>query len=88
MTLILPAELESIIASKVRTGRYASATEVIREALLLIEERDRGLEAHLSEVRSEIAEGMASLRAGKGADGEAFMAGMDADLAALERQGR
>ena len=87
MTLILPAELESIVATKVRTGRYASATEVIREALLLIEERDRGVEAHLAEVRSKIAEGQASLRAGKGTDGEAFMAGMDADLAALERHG-
>jgi hypothetical protein len=37
--------------------------------------------------RGKIAQGLQSLRDGKGTDGEAFMAKMDAELAELERQG-
>jgi len=40
------------------------------------------------DVRSKIAAGVASLRAGKGVDGETFMAALDADLAEQERRGR
>ena len=39
-------------------------------------------------VREKIAQGARSLREGRVADGEAFMAQMDAELAELERQGR
>ncbi len=38
-------------------------------------------------VREKIAQGLRSLREHKDADGEAFMAQMDAELAELERQG-
>jgi hypothetical protein len=38
-------------------------------------------------IRAKIAEGVQSLRDGKGTDGESFMAAMDAELAELERQG-
>jgi hypothetical protein len=40
------------------------------------------------EIRKKIAVGMASLRAGKDTDGEAFMASMDDELAELERRGK
>jgi antitoxin ParD1/3/4 len=39
-------------------------------------------------VREKIAAGMASLRAGEGVDGEAFLARLDAELAEMGRQGR
>lgn len=39
------------------------------------------------DLREKITEGLQSLRDGKSTDGEAFMAGMDAELAELERQG-
>ncbi len=39
-------------------------------------------------IREKIAQGLQSLREGKGIDGEAFMAEMDAELAELERQGQ
>ena len=41
-----------------------------------------------AETRRKIADGVASLRAGKGVDGEAFMAALDAELAEQERHGR
>lgn len=39
-------------------------------------------------LREKIAQGVRSLREGKGTDGEAFMARMDSELAELERHGR
>ena len=45
-------------------------------------------DAYRQTIRDKIAQGVQSLRAGEGTDGEAFMARMDAELAALERQGR
>ena len=37
----LTPELETLVQNKVRTGRCNSASEVVREALRLFEERDR-----------------------------------------------
>jgi len=39
-------------------------------------------------MHDKIAQGVRSLRAGRGADGEAFFAEMDAEFEELERQGR
>ena len=40
------------------------------------------------EIGKKIAAGMASLRAGRDADGEGFMASLDDELAELERRGK
>lgn len=55
MNVSLTPELEELIHEKVRSGMYLSASEVVREALRLLEERDelRGLRAE--EIRSQIA---------------------------------
>jgi len=42
------------------SGRYTSASEVIREALRLMDERDRLLEAKLDQLRQDIREGLDS----------------------------
>jgi antitoxin ParD1/3/4 len=81
MNVSLTPELEDLVQSKVRGGRYGSASEVVREALRLLEARDQFQALHLEETRARIAAGMASLRAGQGADGEAFFEAMDAELA-------
>jgi antitoxin ParD1/3/4 len=87
MNVSLGPELENLVHRKVETGRYGSASEVVREALRLMEERDQLTELRKDEMRKQIAAGMASLRAGKGTDGETFFAEMDAEFDALERQG-
>ncbi|MCC7339617.1 MAG: type II toxin-antitoxin system ParD family antitoxin, partial [Bryobacterales bacterium] len=38
MNVSLTPELEEFVAAKVQTGRYTSASEVVREALRLLEE--------------------------------------------------
>ena len=44
MNINLTPHLEDIVRQKVASGSYASASEVIREALRLMEEQDRALE--------------------------------------------
>ena len=41
MNVNLTPELEKLVQRKVKTGRYKSATEVVREALRLLDERVR-----------------------------------------------
>jgi len=84
MNVSLTPELEQLVHLKVKTGRYTSASEVIREALRLLEERDELQVLHKDEIRKKIAEGMASFRAGKGTDGEAFFDNLDAQLSKPE----
>ena len=40
MNISLTPELEQMVDDKVKSGRYASASEVIREGLRLLEERE------------------------------------------------
>jgi antitoxin ParD1/3/4 len=86
MNVSLTPELERLIHLKVQTGRYTSASEVVREALRLMEARDQMQALHKNEIRKQIAAGVASLRSGKSVDGDAFMAAMDAELAELEQR--
>ena len=52
MNVSLTAELEQLVDDKVRTGMYQTASEVIREGLRLLRERDLRLEALRRDVRA------------------------------------
>lgn len=80
MNVSLTPELEKLVQARVRTGRYNSASEVVREALRLLEQHDSLRAAHLKELRSRIDDGLTSLDRGTGTDGEKFMQGMLNDL--------
>jgi antitoxin ParD1/3/4 len=82
MNVNLTPELEQLVQSKVKTGRYNSASEVVREALRLLEEHDQIRQLRFQEMRRRIQEGWDSLRRGEGVDGEEFMAQLEAELAA------
>lgn len=58
MNVSLTPELEQLIHRKVETGLYLSASEVVREALRLLEERDRLQAMKFEEVRREIQVGI------------------------------
>ena len=58
MNVSLTPELEQLIHKKVETGLYLSASEVVREALRLLEERDRIQALRFEEVRKEIQIGI------------------------------
>lgn len=60
MNISLTKELEQLVNQKVKTGRYLSASEVIREALRLLEDHDRMRELKLEDLRREIRKGLDS----------------------------
>ncbi len=70
MNVSLTPELEQLVQQKVKSGRYLSASEVVREALRLLEERDRIRETRINALRSEIAVGMEQGDKGEVIDGE------------------
>jgi len=51
---------EQFIRQQVQTGRYASASELVREALRLLETRERLREIEIEEYREKIRAGMQS----------------------------
>lgn len=51
---------EQFIRQQVETGRYASASELVREALRLLETRERLREIEIEEYREKIRAGMQS----------------------------
>ena len=77
MNIHLTPELEQLVHSKVQTGRYNSASEVVREALRLMEERDQVKAIQREEIRKKIAAGLKSLEEGRVYDGEAFFGQME-----------
>ena len=83
MNVHLTAELEQLVQSKVKSGRYHSASEVVREALRLLEERDQLLEWRKEAIRQKTDEGFESLQRGEGVDGEAFFADLERQEQAL-----
>lgn len=72
----LTPQLEEMVRQKVNSGLYTSASEVVREALRLMEEKDRLREAKLEQLRHDIQEGLASGPA------------VAWDVAEIKRQGR
>ncbi len=83
MNVHLTPELEALVQTKVKSGRYNSASEVVREALRLFEERDKLLELRKEAIRQQIDEGWNALRRGEGVDGEAFFAELERQEQAL-----
>lgn len=51
-------EQKSLVNSVVESGRYASASEVVRDGLRLVEEREMLREAKLNQLRALIQEGL------------------------------
>lgn len=71
-----------LVDSRVASGRYESASEVVREGLRALEERERITGAYWSEVRAKVAEAQASVAKGESLDGPAAMAALRCKLEA------
>jgi antitoxin ParD1/3/4 len=79
MNVDLTPELEALIQGKIDSGRYNSASEVVREALQLFEQRD--------EIGNQIEEGWQSAKRREFVDGDEVFDRIDAELEAVERHG-
>jgi antitoxin ParD1/3/4 len=62
----LGPNLEAVVEDLVKNGRYGSKSEVLREGVRLVQER----EAQLAELIAKLEEGIADLDAGRWVDGE------------------
>lgn len=82
MNVSLTIELEKWVQSKVESGMYTSASEVIREGLRLLKDQDALKAIRLTELRREIQQGIDS--------GESTPLNMDEiiELAKQQRQTR
>lgn len=60
MNINLTPQLEEMVRQKVNSGLYTSASEVVREALRLMDEKDRLRAAKLEQLRLDIQEGLDS----------------------------
>lgn len=56
LNVSLTPQLAKFVESLVRSGRYASASEVLRDALRAIKEREAERAARLREIRRSLAE--------------------------------
>lgn len=66
MNVHLTPQLTALVRSKVDSGMYNSASEVIREALRLLEEQDRLREIRREELRMALKVGFEQLDRGEG----------------------
>ena len=68
MNVSLTSKLEKLVSAEVESGRYTSASEVVREALRLLEERDLSRTAQLAEFNAELGRRLAALDRGEPTD--------------------
>lgn len=70
--VVLTERQETLIDTLVKSGRYQNASEVMREGLRLIEQREAEDAAKLVALREAIAVGEADIAAGRYRDFESF----------------
>jgi antitoxin ParD1/3/4 len=80
MNVLLPPELAQLVQEKIDSGRYSSASEVVREALRLLEQKEEQHAVRLQQLRSRIDKGLAEADCGEGVDGDTFIQGLIDDL--------
>ena len=68
MNVSLTPDLEQFVQTKVESGRYSSASEVVREALRLLEDHEQARATQLAEFNRELGRRLASLDRGERID--------------------
>lgn len=87
MNVSLTPELERIVNVKVESGQYNSASEVVREGLRLLQQRDEAYERKLAWLKGEIQIGMDELEAGLDRDGAEVMEEIRQRVFAVKKNG-
>ncbi len=75
----LGKHFESFVQAQLTSGRYNNASEVLRDALRLMEDRERKLAA----LDTAIERGMADIAAGRVHDADEVFDALEAEIAAL-----
>ena len=73
MNVSVGQEFEEFVKRKVASGDYASVSEVVRDGLRLLKEKELLLEARLQAIRGEIEKGIEQANSGELLNGEEVM---------------
>ncbi len=65
MNVSLTPHLDAFIRAKVETGRYTSSSEVVREALRLLEQFESVQQTRLAPLRADIAHAVGQVERGE-----------------------
>jgi antitoxin ParD1/3/4 len=82
LNVSLTTPLRNYVRRKVKSGRYESSSEVIRDGLRALQEREQAAISFWADARDKLAEARRQVAAGLTVDGESAMddllAGLDA----------
>ena len=85
MNVSLTPDLERWVSETVEGGRYRSASEVVREGLRLLQQREEEHAARLEALRRDLQLGVDELDHGQGVDGEGVFDRISARIARYEQ---
>jgi antitoxin ParD1/3/4 len=86
MNINLGTQWEEFISSYVHSGRYLSASEVVREGLRLLQAQEQFRQIRLEQLRKEISGGVEQLEQGEYIELDA--GGLKAHIAEVKARGR
>jgi antitoxin ParD1/3/4 len=70
VNISLTPELDAFLQSRVKSGRYQTTSEVVREALRLLERQEREREEALQQLKAKLERGVAEAERGELLDGD------------------
>ncbi len=82
MNVNLTPELESFVRDRVQSGKYNSQSEVVREGLRLLMDREDTKAASIAYLKGALEEGLADLAEGRVYDGARVFNELKAELRA------
>ncbi|MDJ0619670.1 MAG: type II toxin-antitoxin system ParD family antitoxin [Calothrix sp. MO_192.B10] len=85
MNIQLKPEQEQFIQSRIASGRYENANDVIALALKLLEEWEKGYQEWEEKTREKVAVGLAQIERGEVLDGEVVIARLEEKLLQARR---
>jgi antitoxin ParD1/3/4 len=81
INISLTPELGDFVSSKVASGRYQSASEVVRQGLRLLQDQEMTRQAQLQRLRNQIQVGLDQAKRGELLDGEEVFEALERSLA-------
>jgi antitoxin ParD1/3/4 len=70
VNISLTPELDAFLQGRVKSGRYQTTSEVVREALRLLERHERDRDDALSQLKAKLKRGAAQAERGELLDGD------------------
>ena len=86
MNISVTGPMARFVSKQVKTGRYQTASEVVREGLRILEDRERERAAALASVKRKVAVGLRQAREGRLIDGDEIFRRMHSRISSTKRK--